>query len=198
MKKFSNITNQKVNEEPKAKEVIITEEDIFKTSVLNLMEQLLVIRSYGPVDRYFRAGSVKIAGKESFVEALMDLMTDKTLKDKVKLLEGLKSNISDWETIDKKIDEVNTQINESRTIDKGKMMSHRKRIIDLYKIYKDDKETLMNQITEMADKIKNGEKAFWRGIAAEHMASEGKFPKTTMKEIAEKFYFRARQLGYKK
>jgi hypothetical protein len=197
MKKFSKITNQKINEEPKAKN-ILCEEDIFKNSVMSLIEQLLVIRSYGPIDRYFRAGSVKITGKEVFVEALMDLMTDKSLKDKVKLLEGLKSNISDWETLDRRIDEVNIQINESKNIDKGKMMSHRKRIIDLYKIYKDDKETLMSQIDEMSDKIKNGEKAFWRGIAAEHMASEGKFPKTIMKEIADKFYFRSRQLGYKK
>jgi len=197
MKKFSKITNQKIGEEPKVKENKVTEEDIFKASVMNLMEQLLTISTYGPVDRYLRAGSIKIAGKEIFLEALINLMGDKSLKDQAKLLEGLKSRISDWESLDKGIEEVTTQLNESIK-DKGKMLSHRMRIIDLFKIYKDDKETLLQQAEEMANKIKNGEKAFWRGLTAEQMASEGKFPKTVMNQIADKFYFRAKQLGYKK
>lgn len=195
MKKFSKITNQKINEEPKVKE-LITEEDIFKYGVLDLMEKLLTIRTYGPVDRYLRAGSIKIAGKEMFIEALMNLMDSKTLKDKVKLLEGLKSKISDWESLDKGIEEVNIKINESSN--RGKMLSHRTRIIDLYKAYKDDKDMLLQQVTEMADKIKNGEKAFWRALTAEQMATEGKFPRTIMNQIADKFYFRAKQLGYNK
>jgi hypothetical protein len=195
MKKFSKITNQKVGEEPKVKETLITEEDVFKSGVLNLMDQLLTIRTYGPVDRYLRAGSIKIAGKEMFLEALMDLLNDKTLKDKVKLLEGLKSRVSDWETLDKGIDEANSQLNEAN---KGKMLNHRMKIINLLKLYKDDKEAMMQQVDDMCVRIKNGEKAFWRALTAEQMASEGKFPKTILKEIADKFYFRARQLGYRK
>ena len=195
MKKFSKISNHKVNEEPEVKPVKLTEEDLFKVGILNLMEQLLTIRTYGPVDRYLRAGSIKIAGKEMFLEALMDLMTTKSLKDKGKILEGLKSKISNWEALDKDIEEINIQLNESN---KGKMLSHRMKITNLYKIYKGDKETLIEQFEEMANKIKDGEKAFWRGMTAEQMATEGKFPKALMKQIADKFFFRAKQLGYSK
>lgn len=198
MKKFSKITNQKVGEKPEVKETPLTEEDVFKSGVLNLMDQLLTIRTYGPVDRYLRAGSIKIAGKEMFLEALMDLMSDKTLKDKVKLLEGLKSRISDWESLDRGIEEANSQLLQLNEANKGKMLNHRMKIISLLRLYKDDKESMMQQVDDMCIRIKNGEKAFWRGLTAEQMASEGKFPKTILKEISDKFYFRAKQLGYKK
>ena len=194
MKKFSKITNQKVNEEPQA-EIVISEQDMFKASVLNLMERLLTIQTYGPVDRYLRAGSIKISGKELFVEALVDLMNDQSLKEKAKLLEGLKSKIKDWEALDKGIDEINSKLNESN---KGKMLNHRNKLTSLLRIYKDDRETLLQQIEEQANKIKDGDKAFWRAVTAEQMASEGKFPKAVLKQIADKFYFRAKQLGHKR
>ena len=194
MKKFSKITNQKVNEKPQA-EIVISEQDMFKASVLNLMEKLLTIQTYGQVDRYLRAGSIKISGKELFVEALVDLMNDQSLKEKAKLLEGLKSKIKDWEALDKGIDEINSKLNESN---KGKMLNHRNKLTSLLRIYKDDRETLLQQIEDQASKIKDGDKAFWRAVTAEQMASEGKFPKAVLKQIADKFYFRAKQLGHKR
>ena len=194
MKKFSKITNQKINEEPKA-EVVISEEDMFKASVLNLMEKLLTIQTYGPVDRYLRAGSIKISGKELFVEALVDLMSDQTLKEKAKLLEGLKSKIKDWDALDKGIDEINSKLNESN---KGKMLSHRNKLTSLLRIYKDDRDALLQQVEDQASKIKDGDKAFWRAVTAEQMASEGKFPRALLKQISDKFYFRAKQLGHKR
>ena len=109
MKKFSKISGSKVSEEPKV-EIKVNEEDLFKTKVLNLMDQLLSIRTYGPIDRYLRAGNIKISGKEMFLEALMDILKDKSKKDEVKLLESLKSNIRDWEYLDTKIDEAINQI----------------------------------------------------------------------------------------
>ena len=114
MKKFSNISNVKVSEEPKVEVKQLNEEEMFKVKVMNLMEQLLSIRTYGPIDRYLRAGSIKVAGKEMFLEALMDLLKDKSSKEEKKILESLKSSVSDWETIDSKIDEVNQKIAESQ------------------------------------------------------------------------------------
>lgn len=105
MKKFSNISGFKVNEEPK-KEVKIEESDIFKSRVLDLMDNLLSIRTYGPVDRYQRAGNIKIAGKELLAEALIDLLKQESSKDKTKLLESLKSEIKDWSILDNKIDSI--------------------------------------------------------------------------------------------
>jgi len=105
MKKFSNITGQKVNEEPKV-DVKLNEEELFKYKVIDLMEQFLSIRTYGPVDRYLRAGSIKIAGKEMLAEAIISLLSDKSIKDQTKLLESLKSEVRDWEAIDNKIDSI--------------------------------------------------------------------------------------------
>ena len=71
MKKFSNITNQKVGEEPKKELKKFNEEDIFKAKVVNLMEDFLKIQTYGPIDRYLRAGNIKISGKETFLDCLL-------------------------------------------------------------------------------------------------------------------------------
>ena len=104
MKKFSNITNTKVGEEPKVEIKKLNEEDMFKSKVLNLMDQFLSIRTYGPVDRYLRAGSIKISGKETFLEALVSLMDDKSNKTAKDVLESLKGEVGDWESIDNKIE----------------------------------------------------------------------------------------------
>ena len=191
MKKFSKITNQKVGEEPKVEQKPITEEDIFKSSVLNLIENTLTIRTYGPVDRYLREGSIKIAGKEMFVDALIDLIVERTSKDKVKILESLKSSISDWEALDKGIEEA--KLYEST---RGKMLNHRMKITNLFRLYKDDRDSMYRQIDEMVKRTTNGERAYHRAMAAEQMATENEFPKTVLKDIAQKFYFRAKQLGY--
>ena len=110
MRKFSKITNQNVGQEPKIDTTKIDETTLFKVKVMNLMEQFLSIQTYGPVDRYLRAGSITIKGKELFTEALLSLLDEKTIKEKTKLLEGLKSELKDWETIDNKIDHLNSKI----------------------------------------------------------------------------------------
>ena len=89
---------------------------------MSLMEDFLTIQTHGPVDRYLRAGSIKITGKETFLEALMSLMNDKTLGDQTKLLESLKGQIKDWEVIDNKIEMVNEEI--LKSLDNNKTLSH--------------------------------------------------------------------------
>lgn len=103
MKKFSKINNLKVNELPKV-EVGINESDVIKNQLLSLMDKFLKIQSYGSVDNRFLSGSVKIQGKELLSEAILDLLINKTSKDKIKLLESLKADIKDWEVLDNKID----------------------------------------------------------------------------------------------
>jgi hypothetical protein len=109
MKKFSNITGQKVNEEPKVEVKQLNEEDLFKSKLMGLMDHILSVKTYGPVDRYQRAGLIKIAGKEMLVEAILDLLSEKSIKEQTKILEGLKSEIRDWEVIDTKIESLNKQ-----------------------------------------------------------------------------------------
>lgn len=106
MKKFSRITNSKIGEEPKV-DIKIDESSILKMKMVNLMDRLLKIQSYGSVDNRFLSGSVKIKGKEMLAEALLELLNDKSVTEKTKVLEGLKNKIGNWEVIDAEIDLLN-------------------------------------------------------------------------------------------
>jgi len=194
MKKFSNISGFKVSEETQPKvDVKINEKEMFKGKVLNLMDQLLSVRTYGPVDRYLRAGNIKIAGKEMFLEALLDLLKDKSSKDEKKILESLKSQIKDWEAIDSKIDEIEQKLSESES--KDQMIPHRNKLQSLYNNYGQDEEMLMTMVDESCNKITDKDKAYLRGLTAEYMANEGEYPKETFIKISEKFKQRSQQLS---
>ncbi len=193
MKKFSNISKVKVSEEPKVEVKQLNEEEMFKAKVMNLMEQLLSVRTYGPVDRYLRAGNIKVAGKEMFLEALMDLLKDKSSKEEKKILESLKGAVSDWEAIDSKIDEVNQKIAENQ--EKDKMISHRNKLQSLYNNYGQDEEMFINMVQESCNKITDSEKAYLRGLTAEYMANEGKYPKEVFTKVSELFKEKSKQLG---
>lgn len=193
MKKFSNISNVKVSEEPKVEVKQLNEEEMFKVKVMNLMEQLLSVRTYGPVDRYLRAGNIKVVGKEMFLEALMDLLKDKSSKEEKKILESLKGEVSNWEVIDSKIDEVNQKIAENQ--EKDKMIPHRNKLKSLYNNYGQDEEMFMNMVQESCNKITNSETAYLRGLTAEYMANEGKYPKEVFTKVSELFKEKSKQLG---
>ena len=196
MKKFSNITGQKVGETPKVEDVKINEEDIFKSKVMSLMDQLLSIRTYGPIDRYQRAGNIKISGKEMFLEALMDLLDGKSLKDQAKLLENLKVNVKDWEAIDSKIEDVNNKL--TKSYEKVNLRSHKNKLNSLYNNYMGDEDMIMQMVDKMSEKITNSEVAHLRAITAESMSNSGRYPKDIFDKISEKFHNRAQQLGYSK
>lgn len=192
MKKFSNISNAKVGQEPEKKEVKINEEDAFKSQVVSLMDSYLRIQTYGPVDRFLRAGTLKISGKEMFAEALLTLMSDKSLKEQSAILESLKSTVRDWESIDEKIDQLNSKIEETQT--KNKMIEHRDKLESLYERYGKDEEILLKMVESSSEKMKTSEKAHLRALTAEYMSNEGKYPKEVFAKISEKYRDRANQL----
>jgi len=142
IKKFSNITGQKVGEEPKVDLKQLNEEEMFKSKLMSLMDQVLSIRTYGPVDRHQRAGLIKIAGKEMLVEAILDLLSEKTIKEQTKLLEGLKTEIGDWEVIDSKIDSLNKE---------KPLLSNRNKFNNLLENYTSD--TLIEKVESVVEKI---------------------------------------------
>lgn len=148
MKKFSNLTNQSVGQEPKVDTTKIDETTIFKVRVMNLMEQFLSIQTYGPVDRYLRAGSITIKGKELFTEALLSLLDEKTIKEQTKLLEGLKSELRDWETIDNKIDDINSKASDFK-------VNHK--VNQLLEKYADDEEMLIQVVEEQSKRVSDVE-----------------------------------------
>ena len=192
MKKFSKLTNQKVGEEPKKELKKFNEEDIFKAKVMSLMEDFLTIQTYGPIDRYLREGNIKISGKETFLEALMSLMTDNSLKKQAKILESLKGQIKDWDAIDSKIQGVNEEI--AKTAEKNKTLSHRNKIVSLFEKYGQDEELLLKIVESDVKKIKTARSAKLRAITAEYMSEEGKYSKSILKTIAESFYNRCKEI----
>lgn len=145
MKKFSNITGQKVSEEPKVELKQLNEEELFRVKLNSLMDQFLSVRTYGPVDRHQRAGLIKVAGKELLIEAILDLLSEKSIKDQTKILEGLKSEIRDWEIIDAKIE----------SLDKEKtLISNRNKFRKLLEKYQDS-EFLIEKVKSNVEKIKS-------------------------------------------
>jgi len=143
MKKFSKITKQNISEEPKVEVKQLNEEELFKAKLMNLMDQILAVRTYGPVDRHQRAGLIKISGKEMLVEAILDLLTEKSTKEQTKILESLKSEIKDWEAIDAKIE----SINQERV-----SLSNRNKFKSLLESYTED-DLLVKVVENDVDKI---------------------------------------------
>lgn len=141
MKKFSKITNQKVNEEPKPEVRKIDEADVIKYKMLDLMDKLLSIQTYGPIDRYQRSGLIKIMGKEMLAEAISEMLIDISNKDKTKLLESLKTEIKDWEVIDNKIESLEKE---------RPSLNNKSKIKSLLEMYKD--EELLVEVSESKSK----------------------------------------------
>ena len=177
-------------------QVKLNEEEVFRSQVVSLMDSYLRIQTYGPVDRYLRAGTLKISGKELFTEALLTLMSDKSLKGQTAILESLKSTVRDWESIDEKIDQLNSKIEETES--KNKMIEHRDKLVSLFERYGKDEEILLKMVESSSEKIKTSEKAHMRSLTAEYMSLEGKYPKEVFVKISEKYKQRANQLGNNK
>jgi hypothetical protein len=186
MKKFSNITGQKVSEEPKV-EIKITEADIFKSKVLALMDDLLKVQMYGPITRYHVAGTMKVAGKELFLEALMDLLDNKSNVDKVKLLESLKSKINDWKSIDETIDQIKSE--------PVGLYKHKSIVKSLYNKYKNDKELLIEQCVKSANKIKTDQSIFLRYKACESLLSDSNYNPELIKIMSETYLNKLNKLN---
>lgn len=194
MKKFSNITGENLPKEIKVESNQNSEEETLKFEVLNLLDNFLSVRTYGPVDRYLRAGNIKISGKEMFLEALMDLLKEKTLKKETKILESLKSEIKDWEIIDLRIEEANKNI-EKLTISK-RFKTNKNKLKSLIESYSKDEETLLLRVDESCKKITNAETAYLNSLAAKSLSDENLQLKATLLKISDKFENKAQQLGY--
>lgn len=189
MKKFSKITNVKVNEQ-KPVETITTELDLMKAGVKKLMDSYLNVQMYGPVTRHERAGSVKVVGKELFLEALIDFLEEFTSKDKVKVLESLKSESKDWKLIDSKIDEIKESSNQ---IKESKLVSHKEKVKSMIKRF-NTKESLTDYLNTTLPKVKNGELAYMRSLAAKRMMKENKNP--LLKIVEESYSSKYKELGF--
>ena len=190
MKKFSKITNQTVGEQ-KSLEKKITEVDIMRAKIYNLMENYLRVQMDGPVDKYQRAGLVKVAGKELFLEALLSMLEEYSTTKNIKLLESMKSETSDWKLLDDKIENLNLQL---ETIKEGKLIPHKEKIKSIITKSK-DKKVIFEQIDNSISKISNPQTALLRAQAATYLISEGVFEKELLTQIAKKYLDKSKELS---
>jgi hypothetical protein len=84
-----------------------------KFGIFKLIDECLTIKSYGSARKHILEDTVKIAGKEMFIEALIDFMNNKSIEDQLKTLESLKADTRDWKVIDNKISHLNNLVKEN-------------------------------------------------------------------------------------
>lgn len=176
MKKFSKITNQKVGIELNV-DSKLSDIDILKYKIMDMMDNYLSIQFYGPINRYQVAGTSKVVGKDIFVEALIDMLGDFSTKENVKLLESLKGEIKNWEFIDNKIDELN-----KNKVSKTIIFNHKEKIKSIINRYSDEND-ILKHFEFTSSKIKNVETAFYRKLASESLISENKVSNNLLKSI---------------
>lgn len=197
MDKFSKISGHKVNELPK---LIKSPEEMeimkIKEGILRLLDNCLTIRSYGSARKHLLEDTVKIAGKEMFVEALIDFMSDKSLKDQIEILESLKSDNKDWRSIDNKISNVNEKIQNIRNLNVNN--NRVKKIKMFLETYTED-ERFDELLETFVMKLNDGSEAYNNAMIVKEMLKNSKFsiyPKKQLEQIAKQYLIRATQLGY--
>jgi hypothetical protein len=193
MIKFSSISDQKVNTEPKVR---ISQESLevesLRQSILDLIEKTLSVRNEGS---YKHAMIVsKIDGKEMFVEALMDFLSEKENKKAITYLESLKESNGDWKSIDDKILQIQTETDNIKFLTENQdHVDQIKSFLEKYSASDDFNDILDNQILKITD----FNTATIRSKVAAAMLENNKyskFPKGMLRSISYKFAFRANAL----
>jgi len=197
MKKFSSISGQKVNEEPKVEvKKELNELMILKAGIIKLMDNLLTIQTYGSTRRDIIQNNVKITGKEMFAEALIDFLGDKSLNDQIKALESLKSESRDWQSIDNKVNDLHNEISEKLTLSDN--VNQIKKIKTFLETYGSD-ERFDSILETYTNRVKNGKEAYLRSLTANKMASDvnyTNYSKDKLSRISDRFLNRAKELGF--
>jgi hypothetical protein len=145
--------------------------------IINMIEETLNIKVEGNIDDYL-AKNISIDG----ISNLASKIKDRILLTEQEVLESIKYN--------------GYQKTESMILEKqtaGEIKKHKQRVLSLL-----DKEDVEKQTNLQADRIKNGEKSFYRAMAAEQMVAEIPERKKDLKKIHDIFLFRSKQLGFKK
>jgi len=103
MKKFSKITNVKVNEEPKSEKAEMSDLEELRMRIHMILENNLSVGASGPIHQVLQGGTVRVEGKERVIQSIMDMFDEISNKKTIKLLESMKSHIGDHKIIDSKI-----------------------------------------------------------------------------------------------
>ena len=173
MDKFSKISGTKVGEVQK----IVTDKekihlDALKASISRMIDENLILRFYGSARKNILEDTVKIGGKELFIEALIDFMNDKSIQDQIKTLESLKGDTRDWQVIDNKINELHTSIEENKRFNENKkQISKIKTLLDTY----GDDERFPQFLESLVKKSINSKEAYLMAETASKMKTNFKY-----------------------
>jgi len=198
MDKFSKISGNKVGELP----AIVTDKDKVKLEVLkaginSLIDNFLTLRYYGSAGRNIMENTVKIGGKELFIEALIDFMNDKSIEDQIKTLESLKGDTRDWQVIDNKINELFNFIDENKKFNENKkQISKIKTLLDTY----GDDGRFQQILENLVQKSNNSNEASLMSETANKMKSNFKYLNYSKKHltmISEKYNQKSKELSFK-
>lgn len=170
MKKFSKISNTKVNKKPELKNENGSNIPL-RYSIHRLIRELLSIRIYGSIDPILE-GNLSIQGEDEFISAIIDLFKEKDVQDQIKLLENAK-----YLGVDKMLENLN---NYSLNIDPNEIKSHRLRIKELF-----DGDDVIKEAINQSSKVKDPKKALNRHLVAERMVETEDLSKELLKEISK-------------
>jgi len=189
------MTNQSVNAEPKVEmDKALLERLAMKASIMKLMDSFLRIQSHGGARTELLESSISISGKEMFAEALIDLIQSDRVSDEIKTLESLKSYITDWQTLDSRIDDLSRKNDFSILEENSDKVMKINSLIELYGSGDVFDEVLENHTSRMDDK----DEAYKTSLVSMRMSENDKYRKTknNLLKISEKFFQRAKELGY--
>lgn len=193
MKKFSNMTGEKVSTEPKVeinKEVL--ERQMMKAGIMKLMDNLLRIQSNGGARTELLESSIRITGKEIFAEALVDLFGTKAASEQIKALESLKSVSGDWEAIDSRIDEILERNDRSVYENNPEKLRKIESFLETY----GKSEILGDVLENHVSRISDPESAEKSSLLASRMSRDEKYihHRDILKTMTEKYSNRASEL----
>jgi hypothetical protein len=198
MDKFSKISGTKVSELP----AMVTDKDKVKLEALkvginSLIDNFLTLRYYGSAGRNIMENTVKIGGKELFIEALIDFMNDKSIEDQIKTLESLKGDTRDWQVIDNKINELFNSIDENKKFNENKkQISKIKTLLDTY----GDDGRFQQILENLVQKSNNSNEALLMSETANKMKTNFKYLNYSKKHltmISEKYNQKSKELSFK-
>ena len=173
MKKFSKIAKVKVAKEPKPVVKDKTNLESFSEKVQFLMDQFLTIQTYGPIDRYQRAGNIKIKGKDLFLESLIKLIESNKGKENISILESLKEQSKDWKSIDNKIDSIKEI--KFDIVKESDFIKYKEGVSKFLSKYSTDDELCLLAVKENVSVMKNKEVITNKYLACKSLKEENKF-----------------------
>jgi hypothetical protein len=190
MKKFSSVIGVKVNEEPKPQANKEEQRiNLLREKLMKLMNDFLKIQSSGAARTELVNSAVSITGKENLADAIIDLISNEFGEEKINLLESLKFEMSDWLTIDNKINQLGNKMIQEKN---QKEINIEKKLISFLEIYGGDSN--FDIISENYSKrIKNKSEIVDRIKVAESILNGNKFfrvDKNKLNILIEKFQSR--------